>query len=65
MIVTGWEEITVLDKEFDAMDRPVVVDGRRAISRREYRLRRPHLVTAPPIRFEATPNRPATVSITP
>jgi UDPglucose 6-dehydrogenase len=35
LIVTDWEEITALDEEFDAMTTPVVVDGRRAISRRD------------------------------
>ncbi|KPN29294.1 UDP-glucose 6-dehydrogenase AglM [Halolamina pelagica] len=35
LIVTDWEEITLLDKEFDAMATPVVVDGRRAIDRRD------------------------------
>jgi len=35
LIVTDWEEISELDKEFDAMTTPVVVDGRRAISRRD------------------------------
>lgn len=34
LIVTDWEEITALNEEFDAMATPVVVDGRRAISRR-------------------------------
>jgi len=35
LIVTEWEEIAGLDREFDLMDTPVVVDGRRAIDRRE------------------------------
>jgi UDPglucose 6-dehydrogenase len=35
LVVTGWEEITALDEEFDAMATPVVIDGRRAIDRRE------------------------------
>ena len=35
LIVTDWEEITALDEEFDAMATPVVVDGRRAIDRRD------------------------------
>jgi UDPglucose 6-dehydrogenase len=35
LVVTDWEEITQLDSEFDAMSTPVVVDGRRAISRRD------------------------------
>jgi len=35
LVVTDWEEITALDEEFDAMATPIVVDGRRAISRRD------------------------------
>jgi len=35
LIVTEWEEIAELDAEFDRMETPVVVDGRRAIDRRE------------------------------
>jgi UDPglucose 6-dehydrogenase len=35
LIVTDWEEITALDEEFDVMATPVVVDGRRAIDRRD------------------------------
>ncbi|MEZ3172383.1 UDP-glucose 6-dehydrogenase AglM [Halorubrum sp. RMP-47] len=35
LIVTDWEEVIALDEEFDAMATPVVVDGRRAISRRD------------------------------
>jgi len=35
VIVTDWPEITELDAEFDAMSTPVVVDGRRAIDRRD------------------------------
>ncbi|RLM71389.1 UDP-glucose/GDP-mannose dehydrogenase family protein [Halorubrum sp. Atlit-8R] len=35
LVVTDWEEITALDEEFDAMSTPVVVDGRRAIDRRD------------------------------
>ena len=35
LIVTDWEEITELDAEFDAMTTPVVIDGRRAIDRRD------------------------------
>jgi UDPglucose 6-dehydrogenase len=35
VVVTGWDEFTALDEEFDAMARPVIVDGRRIISRRE------------------------------
>jgi UDPglucose 6-dehydrogenase len=32
--VTDWDEFAALDAEFDAMDDPVIVDGRRTISRR-------------------------------
>jgi UDP-glucose 6-dehydrogenase len=35
LVVTDWEEIEGLDREFDAMTTPVVVDGRRAIDRRD------------------------------
>jgi UDPglucose 6-dehydrogenase len=35
LVVTDWEEITALDEEFDAMATPVVIDGRRAIDRRD------------------------------
>lgn len=35
LVVTDWEEITKLHVEFDAMAMPVVIDGRRAIDRRE------------------------------
>jgi UDPglucose 6-dehydrogenase len=35
LIVTEWEEIAGLDSEFDAMETPVVIDGRHAIDRRE------------------------------
>jgi len=35
VIATGWDEFAALDEEFDAMARPVVVDGRRVIERRE------------------------------
>lgn len=35
LVVTDWEEITELDAEFDAMATPVVIDGRRAIDRRD------------------------------
>nr|WP_226929220.1 UDP binding domain-containing protein [Halorubrum halophilum] len=35
LVVTDWGEITALDKEFDTMRTPVVVDGRRAIDRRD------------------------------
>jgi UDPglucose 6-dehydrogenase len=34
-VVTDWPEFADLDSEFDAMADPVVVDGRRIISRRE------------------------------
>jgi len=35
LVVTEWEEIVNLDKEFNLMQTPVVVDGRRAIDRRD------------------------------
>ncbi|MCY4732131.1 UDP-glucose/GDP-mannose dehydrogenase family protein [Natronomonas gomsonensis] len=35
VIVTDWPAITALDEAFDAMRTPVVVDGRRAIDRRD------------------------------
>ena len=35
LVVTDWPEITGLDEEFDAMATPVVIDGRRAIERRD------------------------------
>ena len=35
LIVTDWPEITELDKKFDTMATPVVVDGRHAIDRRD------------------------------
>jgi len=35
LIVTEWEEIAGLDSEFDAMETPVVIDGRHAVDRRE------------------------------
>jgi len=35
VVVTDWEEFATLDGEFDAMARPVVVDGRRVVTRRE------------------------------
>jgi UDPglucose 6-dehydrogenase len=35
LVVTDWPEITALNDEFDAMNTPVVVDGRRAIDRRD------------------------------
>jgi UDPglucose 6-dehydrogenase len=35
LVVTDWDEFAALDEEFDAMDRPVVVDGRRIVERRD------------------------------
>lgn len=35
LVVMDWSEITALDDEFDAMATPVVIDGRRAIDRRD------------------------------
>ena len=35
LFVTDWEEITELDEEFDTMATSVVIDGRRAIDRRD------------------------------
>ena len=35
LVVTDWDEFAALDTEFDAMTRPVVVDGRRIIERRD------------------------------
>jgi UDPglucose 6-dehydrogenase len=35
LIVTEWEEIASLDEAFDRMATPVVIDGRRAIDRRD------------------------------
>jgi UDPglucose 6-dehydrogenase len=35
MVVTDWDEFAALDDEFDRMADPVVVDGRRIVSRRE------------------------------
>jgi UDPglucose 6-dehydrogenase len=35
LVVTDWEDISDLDEEFDAMATPVVIDGRRAIDRRD------------------------------
>jgi UDPglucose 6-dehydrogenase len=35
LVVTDWDEFAALDTEFDAMAEPVVVDGRRVVSRRE------------------------------
>ena len=34
-VVTDWDEFAALDSEFDAMETPVVVDGRRIIERRD------------------------------
>ncbi|MGB9961578.1 UDP-glucose 6-dehydrogenase AglM [Halobacterium sp. MBLA0001] len=35
VVCTDWDEFAVLDEEFDAMETPVVVDGRRIIERRD------------------------------
>jgi UDP-glucose 6-dehydrogenase len=35
VVVTDWDEFASLDSEFDLMAEPVVVDGRRIVSRRE------------------------------
>ncbi len=35
VVVTDWDEFATLDEEFDAMARPVVVDGRRIVQRRD------------------------------
>ena len=35
IVVTDWDEFAALDGEFDAMERPIVIDGRRIISRRD------------------------------
>ena len=35
MVVTDWDEFAAIDQEFDRMADPVVVDGRRIVSRRE------------------------------
>lgn len=35
VVVTDWDEFAVLDSAFDAMARPVVVDGRRIVERRD------------------------------
>jgi len=35
LVVTDWDEFATLDDEFDAMAKPVVVDGRRIVSRRD------------------------------
>ncbi|WP_336037531.1 UDP-glucose 6-dehydrogenase AglM [Halobacterium yunchengense] len=34
-VVTDWDEFAALDEEFDAMADPVVVDGRRVVTRRD------------------------------
>ncbi|WP_338729817.1 UDP-glucose 6-dehydrogenase AglM [Haladaptatus sp. DJG-WS-42] len=35
LVVTDWDEFAALDSEFDAMETPVVVDGRRIVTPRE------------------------------
>jgi len=35
VVCTGWDEFAALDEAFDAMDRQVVVDGRRVVTPRE------------------------------
>lgn len=35
LVVTDWDEFAALDAEFDRMERPVVVDGRRVVEPRE------------------------------
>jgi len=35
LVVTDWAEFADLDREFDEMSTPVVVDGRRIIERRD------------------------------
>ena len=35
LVLTDWEDICALNEEFDAMATPVVIDGRRAIDRRD------------------------------
>jgi UDPglucose 6-dehydrogenase len=35
VVCTGWDEFAVLDEAFDAMDRQIVIDGRRAITPRD------------------------------
>ncbi|WP_436934262.1 UDP-glucose 6-dehydrogenase AglM [Halovenus marina] len=35
VVVTGWDEFETLDSAFDEMAEPVVVDGRRTVSRRD------------------------------
>ena len=35
VVLTGWTEFEQLDEEFDRMDTPVVIDGRRVVTRRD------------------------------
>ena len=35
VVVTDWDEFAALDAEFDAMNDPIVVDGRRIVERRD------------------------------
>ena len=35
VVVTGWDEFAALDEEFDEMADPIVIDGRRVVSRRD------------------------------
>ena len=35
LVCTAWDEFAALDEEFDAMARPLVVDGRRVVTSRE------------------------------
>ncbi|ESP89968.1 UDP-glucose 6-dehydrogenase AglM [Candidatus Halobonum tyrrellensis] len=35
LVVTDWDEFAALDEEFDAMQEPVVIEGRRVVDRRE------------------------------
>jgi UDPglucose 6-dehydrogenase len=35
LVVTDWDEFAALDDEFETMAEPIVVDGRRAVERRE------------------------------
>ena len=35
LVVTDWDEFAALDEEFDAMARPVVLDGRHVVERRK------------------------------
>lgn len=35
VVVTDWDEFAALDEAFEAMEQPVVVDGRRIVERRE------------------------------